>query len=592
MNVREQIKNGVLLMDGSMGSYLSTITGQSSQDCELAVLEQRDIVKDIHQQYLEAGSQAILTNTYNANRVFCHGNDMLVHQLIHEAVAVAREAAEGYDAEIFGDIGPIKGLENGQTGKEYSFVARQFIDAGIRHFVFETNSSAEGIPEAMQYIRENTEDAFIIVMFAVQADGYSLEGYYYRDLIRKITETGLADAVGLNCISGAREMRNLFDQMEHEEILYSFMPSAGSPIVVDNRVVYESDPQFFGRKMAELAANGARILGGCCGTTPEHIRQMARFLAAGTSSVPRPGRIKERVSSGTAKKSAFWEKLQRGEKVIAVELDPPMDADLTKFVQGAYDLKESGADVITIADCPVGRVRMDSSLLACKLEREVGVEALPHLTCRDRNINATKALLLGLYAEGIKNILLVTGDPVPSAERDEVKAVYQFNSRKLASFVASLGETILPEPFHMFGALNVNARNFDIQLQLAQEKERIGMVGFLTQPLLSPRAVENLKKARQGLKGYILAGLLPPVSARNARFMDSEINGIRVSPEIIDLYEDLEREEAEKLAVSLMIQFAREAEPYVNGYYMMTPFSRTALIQQIIEAIHREKLIG
>ena len=552
MNVREQIKNGVLLMDGSMGSYLSTITGQSSQDCELAVLEQRDIVKDIHQQYLEAGSQAILTNTYNANRVFCHGNDTLVHQLIHEAVAVAREAAEGYDAEIFGDIGPIKGLENGQTGKEYSFVARQFIDAGIRHFVFETNSSAEGIPEAMQYIRENTEDAFIIVMFAVQADGYSLEGYYYRDLIRKITETGLADAVGLNCISGAREMRNLFDQMEHEEILYSFMPSAGSPIVVDNRVVYESDPQFFGRKMAELAANGARILGGCCGTTPEH---------------------------------------QRGEKVIAVELDPPMDADLTKFVQGAYELKESGADVITIADCPVGRVRMDSSLLACKLEREVGVEALPHLTCRDRNINATKALLLGLYAEGIKNILLVTGDPVPSAERDEVKAVYQFNSRKLASFVASLGETILPEPFHMFGALNVNARNFDIQLQLAQEKERIGMTGFLTQPLLSPRAVENLKRAREGLKGYILAGLFPPVSARNARFMDSEVNGIRVSPEIIEQYEDLDREESERLAVSLMTQFAREAEPFVNGYYLMTPFSRTALIQRIIESIREEKLI-
>ena len=591
MNVREQIKNGVLLMDGSMGSYLSTITGQSSQDCELAVLEQRDIVKDIHQQYLEAGSQAILTNTYNANRVFCHGNDTLVHQLIHEAVAVAREAAEGYDAEIFGDIGPIKGLEDEQTGKEYSFVARQFIDTGIRHFVFETNSSAEGIPEAMQYIRENTEDAFIIVMFAVQADGYSLEGYYYRDLIRKITETGLADAVGLNCISGAREMRNLFDQMEHEEILYSFMPSAGSPIVVDNRVVYESDPKFFGRKMAELAANGARILGGCCGTTPEHIRQVARFLAAGTSSVPRPGRTREKVSSGTAKRSAFWEKLQRGEKVIAVELDPPMDADLTKFVQGAYDLKESGADVITIADCPVGRVRMDSSLLACKLEREVGVEALPHLTCRDRNINATKALLLGLYAEGIKNILLVTGDPVPSAERDEVKAVYQFNSRKLAAFVASLGETILPEPFHMFGALNVNARNFDIQLQLAQEKERIGMAGFLTQPLLSPRAVENLKKARERLKGYILAGLFPPVSARNARFMDSEVNGIRVAPEIIEQYEDLDREEAEQLSVSLMTQFARESEPYVNGYYMMTPFSRTALIQRIIESIREEKLI-
>ena len=155
-----------------------------------------------------------------------------------------------------------------------------------------------------------------------------------------------------------------------------------------------------------------------------------------------------------------------------------------------------------------------------------------------RNLNATKALLLGLYAEGVRNVLLVTGDPVPTAERDEVKSVYQFNSRKLASFVSSLGEQVLPQPFHLFGALNVNAVNFDVQLKLAREKLERGMAGFLTQPVLTPKGFENLKRARSELSGaWLLGGIIPVVSARNARFMDSEINGINVDPRITELYE-------------------------------------------------------
>ncbi|MCD8216511.1 MAG: methylenetetrahydrofolate reductase, partial [Clostridiales bacterium] len=187
------------------------------------------------------------------------------------------------------------------------------------------------------------------------------------------------------------------------------------------------------------------------------------------------------------------------------------------------------------------------------------------------------------YAEGVRNILLITGDPIPTAERDEVKSVYQFNSRKLAAFVTSLAKKSLPGPFHLFGALNVNARNFDVQLRLAKEKAEKGMVGFLTQPVLTSQAFENLKRAREELDAYLLGGVIPVVSERNARFMDSEINGINVDPGITALYVGKNREEAEDLAVEISSEIMRRISPYVDGYYLMTPFGRTGLMARIIQ---------
>ena len=249
---------------------------------------------------------------------------------------------------------------------------------------------------------------------------------------------------------------------------------------------------------------------------------------------------------------------------------------------GATKLRDAGVDILTIADCPIARARMDSSLLACKVRRELELDVIPHMTCRDRNLNATKALLLGLYAESVRNVLLVTGDPIPTAERDEVKSVYQFNSRKLTAFVSELGRQTLPGGFHIFGALNVNARNFDVQLKLAKEKVSKGMVGFLTQPVLTDTAVQNLKRAKEELDAYILGGLIPIISERNARFMDSEVNGISVSPEIIRQYEGKDRAQSEDLAVEITVRIAKEIEPFVDGYYIVTPFNRTSLIERIL----------
>ena len=290
--------------------------------------------------------------------------------------------------------------------------------------------------------------------------------------------------------------------------------------------------------------------------------------------------------------NSLWEKLERGQRVIAVELDPPVDDDVAPFLEGVQALHKAGADAVTIADCPIGRPRADSSLLACKLKRELGVEPLPHMTCRDRNLNATKALLLGLSMEGVHNVLLVTGDPIPTENRDEVKSVFNFNSRKLARYVSGLNENTLRTPFRIYGALNLNARNFAQQLKIVREKEENGVSGFLTQPVLSGQAVENLRHAREvlGSRARILAGIMPVVSQRNAIFMENEINGIHVEEDIIRQFAGLDRAQGEELGLAISLKMAREALPYADGFYLMTPFNRVALMERLIARLKVEVL--
>ena len=271
-----------------------------------------------------------------------------------------------------------------------------------------------------------------------------------------------------------------------------------------------------------------------------------------------------------------------------MEFDPPESTDLTKYMAGARELYAAGADILTIADAPFARARLDAALLAVKLRRELGREALPHMTCRDRNLNATKGLLLGLAAEGVENVLAVTGDPIPSAERDEVKSVYQFNSRRLAGYISALKQTLLPESFRIYGGLNVNARNFSVQLALAKEKIENGVSALFTQPVLTEQALENLRLAHETLDAKLLCGIFPVVSHKNALFLDNELAGIRVDPRIIAAYEGLDRAAGEDLAVELSVRVAAAAAELCDGFYLMTPFSRTALMARIMAAIRRE----
>ena len=428
----------------------------------------------------------------------------------------------------------------------------------------------------------------------VLPDGYTREGRYCAELVRRVAQSGVVDAVGLNCVSAPGAMRALVQQLGDAGLPLSVMPNAGYPVVARAQVRYQGKPEYFARELSHLASEGVRILGGCCGTTPQHIAALRTALDALPEALPAAPAAKPAAATKPAVETddAFLRKLRTGQRVIAVELDSPKDADLTAYLEGARRLQAAGADLLTIADCPIARARMDSSLVACRVHRELGMNVLPHMTCRDRNLNATKALLLGLYAEGVREVLAITGDPIPTAERDEVKNVYQFNSRKLAQYIVSLaGEgREMPAPITVFGALNLNARNFEVELRRAAEKLENGMSGFLTQPVLSAQAVENLKKAREtlGERAKILAGILPVVSQRNAIFMENEVNGIHVEESIIQRFEGLDRAAGEELGLEVSVQAAKAAAPYADGFYLMTPFNRVALMERLIARLRTE----
>ena len=590
LDVRKLLAQRPLLFDGGMGTYYKAKPGQ---ECEQANLTDPDGILAVHRAYLAAGADAIKTNTFSLPRLAA-AQQPGWEQLADAGWQLAAKAAGETGAAVFADLGPAPDTENLPAEQVYLSVAKRFALLGARNFLFETLSTEEGVLEAIHALKQTVPEAFVLVSFAVLPDGYTREGRYCAELVRRMAQSGVVDAVGLNCVSAPGAMRALVQQLGDAGLPLSVMPNAGYPVVARAQVRYQGKPEYFARELSRLAAEGIRILGGCCGTTPQHIAALRTALDALPEALPAAPAAKPAATAKPAVETddVFLRKLRAGQRVIAVELDSPKDADLTAYLEGARRLQAAGADLLTIADCPIARARMDSSLVACRVHRELGMNVLPHMTCRDRNLNATKALLLGLYAEGVREVLAITGDPIPTAERDEVKNVYQFNSRKLAQYIVSLaGEgREMPSPITVFGALNLNARNFEVELRRAAEKLENGMSGFLTQPVLSAQAVENLKKAREtlGERAKILAGILPVVSQRNAIFMENEVNGIHVDEAIIQKFEGLDRTAGEELGLEVSVQAAKAAAPYADGFYLMTPFNRVALMERLIARLRTE----
>lgn len=590
LDVRKLLAQRPLLFDGGMGTYYKAKPGQ---ECEQANLTDPDGILAVHRAYLAAGADAIKTNTFSLPRLAA-AQQPGWEKLADAGWQLAAKAAGETGAAVFADLGPAPDTENLPAEQVYLSVAKRFALLGARNFLFETLSTEEGVLEAIHALKQTVPEAFVLVSFAVLPDGYTREGRYCAELVRRMAQSGVVDAVGLNCVSAPGAMRALVQQLGDAGLPLSVMPNAGYPVVARAQVRYQGKPEYFARELSRLASEGVRILGGCCGTTPQHIAALRTALDALPEALPAAPAAKPAATAKPAVETddVFLRKLRAGQRVIAVELDSPKDADLTAYLEGARRLQAAGADLLTIADCPIARARMDSSLVACRVHRELGMNVLPHMTCRDRNLNATKALLLGLYAEGVREVLAITGDPIPTAERDEVKNVYQFNSRKLAQYIVSLaGEgREMPSPITVFGALNLNARNFEVELRRAAEKLENGMSGFLTQPVLSAQAVENLKKTREtlGERAKILAGILPVVSQRNAIFMENEVNGIHVDEAIIQKFEGLDRTAGEELGLEVSVQAAKAAAPYADGFYLMTPFNRVALMERLIARLRTE----
>lgn len=584
-NIKQYLENNILLFDGAMGTLFASLHDDPFYKCEYANITHASTIKEIHTQYLKAGAKAIKTNTFSLFDMT--GNERFSYQeIIQSAYQIATETAKDFDAFVFCDIGMIQATDDIPIFEKYQAVIDEFLKLGAKHFLFETFAEIDILNELSQYIKSKESEAFIIASLALTPEGFTKTGQIGSLLLSEADSS--IDAIGLNCNCGPHYMKIQIPKLSNipnTKQYLSIMPNASYPTVLGNRVQYNQNASYFAKQMLEMIHLGAKIIGGCCGTTPEFIKAMhteiQNNLCKTAPSITQP----EAKDSTPIEKSEFYEKLLSNHKPIAVELDPPFDSDITKFMDGAKALKECGVDLVTIADCPVARVRMDSSLLACKLKRELDLPTIPHMTCRDRNINASKALLLGLNMEKINDILIITGDPIPTEQRNEIKAVYEFNSRMLLKHISGLNQTFFSSPFYLYAALNINAHNFSVQLRLAKQKVANGAVGFFTQPVLSKKGLDNLKIAKEELGVPIVGGIFPVISYRNANFLKNEIPGIDVCDEILELYYEKSPEECRELAVKISTEIAKEMHDYIDGYYLITPLMKVDIITDIMKNI-------
>lgn len=571
-----------LFFDGAFGTYYTQLTSDTEY-CELANLTHPEVVYSIHKDYLGVGVTAIKTNTFGANSLLFEPNEL--KSIITRGFQIATDAASGTNTKVFADIGYIHS-DSDFVISEYTQLADYFIECGAKYFLFETFAEYEVLVPTLAHIKKHVPDAYIIVSFAVTQDGYSQKGHYYKNLIQKAAASSFIDAVGLNCICGPSHFLSLIKELDLTHLNFSAMPNAGYPSTLNGRIMYQDNAEYFSQKLTEIAALGVKIIGGCCGTTPEHIKLTLDKLSTQHPLTASPSKSTGPISSSTPMVNAFESLLGSSKKVIAVELDPPLDTDCSHIISAAKALQAAGADIITIADSPLARTRADSLMLAAKVKREVGVEVLPHLTCRDKNHIGIKGSLLGAHIEGVHNVLAITGDPVAPTDRAHCKGVFNFNSQNLISFIESLNTDVFAHaPFYIGGALNVNVPQFESELKRAGRKLANGASFLLTQPIFSDESIENLYTAYTHLDGKLLAGILPFASYRNALFLNNEVSGIDIPTDLVESLKDKTPEEVLSTSLAFSTGIIQKVYHSCDGFYLMTPLKKTELICHLIQQI-------
>ncbi|ADZ19339.1 bifunctional homocysteine S-methyltransferase/5,10-methylenetetrahydrofolate reductase protein [Clostridium acetobutylicum EA 2018] len=591
--IREYIKNNVLVTDGAMGTYYSKTTGDYNNFCEFANLTNPEVILNIHKEYIKSGAKLIRTNTFSANTLTMDISKTELENIITKGYMIARKAAEGKEIFIAADIGPINKFEIEKPVEyiieEYKFVVDIFMNLGADIFVFETLSSIDCLKEVFQYIKRKNKNAFILAQFAIMQDGFTREGISVNSIVNKIKAIGSIDAYGFNCGSGPAHLYNIIKGLDIYGDIISTLPNAGYPEIINERMVYVDNPDYFADKMSMIKNRGVKIVGGCCGTTPKHIEKMVSNLKENLINIEEIEIKKNKGINNYKKKNSFTEKLDKGEFPIVVELDPPFDTNIDKIMYAAKVCKQNNIDLVTIADSPMSKVRVDSVMIASKIKRELGIEVMPHICCRDKNVNAIRSSLLAAHIEGIRNILAITGDPVTGIDKVNTKSVFNLNSYKLMNLISEMNkETFKEDKISIGGALNLNVLNKEVEVTRMLKKVENGGTFFLTQPIFKEETIEFLAKLKKDRNIKIIGGVLPIVSYRNIQFINNELFGVDIPKEYIERFSvDMTRQEAEEVGVNLARELIAKIRNYVDGIYIVTPFNRIGMVMKILENVRK-----
>lgn len=593
MNIREYLKKSKLIADGSFGTYYSQ-KYKTVDIPEYANITAPQRISEIHTEYINSGAKLIRTNTFASNTYSLDCSIEQVKENIKAAYKIAKEAVEQSGKEIFiaGNIGPVPAVfqpDFEAVEEEYYQIAKTFIDEGADILCFETFTQSEHIMPAIKRIKEEC-NPFIIVQFCVNQYGYSEAGESAERLVSETAFSKCVDAVGLNCGVGPAHMQQILSRINlNNNCFVTAMPNAGYPLLVRNRVKYADNPIYFASKVNDMALLGADIIGGCCGTTPDYIREVAKTVDL-TPTVKSDETSANNENEKPVIKKSFFRNADgtiKDKKLIAVELAPPFGADDKKLLEAAHMLKGLGVDVLTFPDSPSGRTRIDSVLMAQKVKNVTGFEVMPHICCRDKNAIAMRSTFLGASINDINNFLIVTGDPIPVMARQVVKSVFNFDSVGLMRIADEMNsEALKDSPLTYGGAINQSRRRIESEIKRVQKKMEAGAEFFLTQPVFTAEDAERLRRVKEETGARILCGIMPLVSRKNALFMKNEISGVNVTDEVIERYpENADREDGENVGVELAKEMIAATRDFADGYYFSFPFNRTYLLKRIIQEL-------
>jgi methionine synthase I (cobalamin-dependent)/5,10-methylenetetrahydrofolate reductase len=609
----ERLKQSPVLCDGAMGTLLYAKGIFINRSYDELNLSQPDLIRGIHHDYLQAGAEIIETNTFGANsfRLARHSVADKVRDINRAGVRLAREAAKSFDVWVAGSVGPL-GTRIEPLGKTSYQEARDafreqiqaLVESGVDLLILETFGYLEEIHQAMLAARDVHSSIPLVAQVTIDEDGNCLDGSDPQTFTPKLAEWG-ADVIGCNCSVGPVAM---LDAMERVRALTSLplaaQPNAGIPRSVDGRNIYLCSPEYMASYARKFVAAGVRLVGGCCGTTPDHIRVMKSALRVGEAR----GRIAAARSSTTQpapppiaavpleKRSPLGAKLAAGEFATMVEIVPPKGIDVSKEVEGARFLKSVGVDGVNIPDSPRASARMSNQALSLLIQREVGIDAILHYTCRDRNVLCIQSDLLGAAAVGIRNLICITGDPPKMGNYPDATAVFDVDAIGLVNIVHNLnrgldlgGNSIGVGTGFVIGVgANPGLTDLDEEIRRFEFKVEAGAEYVVTQPVFDLRLLEVFLRRIEHCKIPLIAGIWPLVSVRNAEFMKNELR-VSVPDSILERMARAQNPEAARAeGVAIAREMLMACRQMTQGAQISAPMGRYNSAVDVLEALGTE----